>query len=228
MAKKGKFIVIEGTDGSGKATQADRLVIYLRGRGHKVHLIDFPRYYDSFHGDTISRYLNGEFGDVYDVNPYLASLTYALDRVTAKEELSSWLNAGNDVIANRYTLSNMAFQAVKLPLNKRDEFIGWVEEMEYRVHKIPREDLVIFLHLPTEYSQQLIRRKPPRAYTKKTRDIHERSMAYLQEVEKQYLALYERFQHIRKINCLDKSNHIRPIEEIHKEIINLLKDENLL
>ena len=228
MAKKGKFIVIEGTDGSGKATQADRLVIYLRGRGHKVHLIDFPRYYDSFHGETISRYLNGEFGDVYDVNPYLASLTYALDRMTAKEELSHWLNSGDDVIANRYTLSNMAFQAVKLPPSQRDEFIDWEEKMEYKVHKIPKEDLIIFLHLPTEYSQRLIRRKPKRAYTKKTRDIHERNLTYMREVEKQYMALYERYRHIRKINCLDKSNYIRPIEDIHKEIINLLKEEKML
>jgi dTMP kinase len=88
---KGKLIVIDGTDGSGKATQSQLLIEYLKAQGFKTKFIDFPRYYTSFHGGMVGRFLRGEFGRINEVNPYLASLTYALDRLTAKDELEDWL-----------------------------------------------------------------------------------------------------------------------------------------
>jgi nucleoside 2-deoxyribosyltransferase len=119
---RGKLIVIDGTDGSGKATQCQLLLDYLKKVGYRTKYIDFPRYYSSFHGGMVGRYLKGEFGGLDEVNPYLASLTYALDRLTAKEDMDTWLRNGNLVVTNRYTSSNMAFQTVRVKPEERENF----------------------------------------------------------------------------------------------------------
>src|SRR3989344_5328339 len=157
--KKGKLIVIEGADGSGKATQTALLKAYLEQKNYPVETIDFPRYWGSFHGKTIARYLKGEFGGVDSVNPYLISLAYSLDRATAKREMNTWLREGKIVLANRYATSNMAHQAAKLPERKREHFLNWLMELEYKVNKIPKEDLVIYLHVPTATAQVLIQNR---------------------------------------------------------------------
>jgi len=96
---------------------------------------DFPRYYSSFHGKIAGRFLAGEFGD--DVSPYLASLAYALDRASAKEEMDLWLAHGGVIISNRYATSNMAHQGARLPENKRAEFLDWIDELNIKYTKFP-------------------------------------------------------------------------------------------
>lgn len=145
---EGKLIVIEGSDGSGKTTQASLLKAYLEKESFSVETIDFPRYKESFHGKTIEKYLKGEFGKLDSVSPYLISLAYSLDRATAKREMNAWLRAGKIILANRYATSNMAHQSAKLPENKREDFLKWLLELEYKVNKIPKEDIVIYLHVP--------------------------------------------------------------------------------
>jgi dTMP kinase len=154
--KKGKLVVFEGIDGSGKTTQLDLLTEYLKERSIPFETIDFPRYWDSFHGKTVARYLKGDFGEVDSVSPYLISLAYSLDRATAKREMNVWLREGKIVLANRYATSNMAHQAAKLPEKKRKEFLDWLYELEYRVNKIPKEDLVIYLHVPVATAHSLL------------------------------------------------------------------------
>src|SRR3989344_6477126 len=106
--KKGKLIVFEGIDGSGKSLQLKLLKKYLDLHRIPNKVIDFPRYKKSFHGETVARYLQGEFGSINDTNPYLVSLAYALDRASAKEEMNKWLSEGQVVLADRYATSNMA------------------------------------------------------------------------------------------------------------------------
>lgn len=226
---KGKLVVIDGTDGSGKATQSQLLLRYLKEKGFKTKFIDFPRYYTSFHGGTVGRYLAGEFGGVERTNPYLVSLIYAFDRLTAREEIEDWLAAGNIIVANRYTSSNMAHQTAKLPPEKRKAFLGWLYEMEYKVHKLPREDIVLFLCLPAEVGQKLVDKKGKRGYASgKKRDIHETNLAHLGESEKMYLYLARTQKHWAKIECLDKKGNLRSPEKVHQSLVKALRIRKII
>lgn len=231
MRSKARLIVIDGTDGSGKETQAKLLLKYLKDKGYKTKYIDFPRYYTSFHGKVVARYLTGEFGGLNEVSPYLSSLAYALDRLTAKPEMERWLRSGNIVVSNRYTSANMAHQTARLPKNKRKDFLDWLYKMEYSVHKLPKEDVVLFLHVPVEIGQQLVdkKRKSKRAYAKgQKRDIHEASLDYLRETEKMYISLSKRFRHWVRIPCVDEKGKLKTREEIHKLVVEALKKEKIV
>jgi len=224
--RHGKLIVIDGTDGSGKATQCQLLLEYLKKAGIRTKYIDFPRYYSSFHGGMVGRFLQGEFGGMAEVNPYLASLTYALDRLTAKEDLEAWLKNGNLVVANRYTSSNLAHQTARVESGKREEFLNWLLEMEYKVHKLPKEDLVLFLHVPAKIGAKLVEKKAKRKYTGgKNQDIAEADLHHLAEAEKMYLELTKRFPHWVKVECLDERGEILPPEQIHQKIVTILKEK---
>lgn len=222
MFKKGKLIVIEGTDGSGKATQLGLLRDYLQKEKYSVETVDFPRYRESFHGRTIRRYLDGEFGEIDKANPYLVSLAYALDRATAKTEMRRFLREGYIVLANRYAPSNMAHQAAKLAEKDREKFIDWDWELEYKVNRIPKEDLVIFLYVPTRVTQELMKARGGKL------DIHERNLDFLTESEKMYLRLAKRFRNWVVVDCLDRNGLLRSREEIHQEVVNVLKKRKLI
>jgi len=225
----GKLIVIDGTDGSGKATQAKLLIKYLKKRDLRFKYIDFPRYYSSFHGGVVGRYLKGEFGGLSKVNPYLVSLTYALDRLTAKEELENWLRGGNIVVANRYTSSNMAHQTARVKAKEREKFLRWLAEMEYKVHRLPKEDLVIFLHVPVEIGQKLVDKKGKRGYVGGSRrDIQEKSLEHLKKAEKMYLYLTKKFNHWVKIECLDKQGKLYSLQRIHQKITDVLCQKGIV
>lgn len=225
----GKLIVFDGTDGSGKATQAKLLAKYLGNQGEQAKYISFPRYYESFHGSMVGKYLNGDFGNLKEVNPYLASYAYAIDRLTAKPQMEDWLEGGCYVISNRYTSSNMGFQAARLPEEERENYWQWLIEMEYKVHKLPKEDIVIFLYVPVEIGQQLVDKKGERGYVKgKKRDLHEENLAFLKEAAQVYLKLCDRYEHWKKIDCVDKKGNLLPKKKIHKKVINLLKEEKII
>ncbi len=228
--RKGKLIVIDGGDGSGKATQAKLLSDYLKKKKIPVKTFDFPRYYTSFHGKMVGRYLTGEFGDVNEVSPYLVSLAYAVDRAGAREEINEWLKKGGIVLTNRYTTTSKAYMSAKIDPDKREEFIEWLDELEYRIHRMPREDLVIYLDVPLEISQKLMEKRVNRNYTNGQRkDIHERNLAYLKEVEKMYLDLIKKNKNWIKINCLQVADHsIKSKEEIHQEILKVLKEKGII
>lgn len=224
---KGKLIVIEGTDGSGKGTQTKLLIDYLKKQKRKVFMADFPQY-DKFFGKLVGRYLDGEFGDIKQVNPYLASLPYALDRASARDEINAKLKSGSIVISNRYAFSNMAHQSANLPPKERVKYIKWDEELEYNFNKLPREDLVIFLYVPSKFNQALVDKKNSRNYTNKKRDILEANANHLLEAEKQYLWLSKHYKHVRKINCTNKKGELRTIPDIHQEIIRVLNKEKII
>ncbi len=225
---KGKLVVIEGSDGSGKGTQLALLVDYLKIHHLPHATLDFPQYYKTFFGRWIGRFLKGEFGRVEDLPPYLLMFPYAADRWQAKEDIERWLAEGKLVVSNRYTGSN-AYQAAKLPASERERFITWSFDMEYKAFGIPKEDLVIFLYVPFAVSQRLIELKNARKYlgNGKNKDIHESNITLMQEVERVYLYFCKRFPHWVKIDCT-KNAEILPKETIHQKIVELLKRKKML
>lgn len=230
--RKGKLVVIDGTDGSGKGTQTQLLLQYLEDKKIPNKYIDFPRYYTSFHGKMVGRYLKGEFGGLNSASPYLTSLFYAMDRLTARDEIIDWLEEGNTVIANRYTTSSMAFQTARVEKEKRDEFLQWLYEMEYKEHKLPKEDLVIFLYVPVEISQKLLDKKANtegRRYTAgQKKDINEADVNYQKEVLKLYLELAKKYKHWEVIKCVDNKGRLLTIEKVHGKILGVLKKHKIV
>ena len=140
MATRGKFIALEGIDGSGKRTQIDLLASGLNARGLATFRIGFPRY-ESFFGKLVGRYLNGEFGALDAVDPHLSALLYAGDRLEAKLEIEAALSDGKIVLADRYIGSNMAHQSERVSPEKREEFLAWLKHLEYGLYRLPVEDL---------------------------------------------------------------------------------------
>jgi len=205
--QKGKLIVIEGGDGSGKTVQAKMLVEHLNKSGIPSDYYDFPQYYHSFHGETVAKFLRGEFGKIYEVSPYLASFPYALDRASVKVKMQKQLAKGRYIVTNRYATSNLVYQAAKFATVKENqEFIRWITKFEYEVNGIPKEDIVIYLNVPWKIGLQLTRKKAPRDYLKGHDDIHENHYDYRQKVEELYLKFCKNNNNWIKINCMENTN----------------------
>ena len=227
MPKKGKFIVIEGSDGVGKKTQADLLIKMFRRIGKQVVFYDFPQYEKSFFGQMVAKYLNGDFGDVGDASPHLISVLYAGDRLEAAEHIRHDLNKGKIVISNRYTQSNMAFQAAKFKTEKeKKNFLEWIEELEFGIFNIPRPDMVIYLYASYEISQKMVDKKGKRSYTDKKRDIHERNSGFLKSVEKEYLELAKQNEEWRTIICTS-GDKMLSAQEISQKIFSVVESKKI-
>lgn len=221
-----KFIVIEGGDGAGKGTQAKLLVDKL-SKETKVTFFDFPQYEKTLAGKLVGRYLKGEFGDPLLLSPYIASLPYALDRVSAIDELNKALEEGV-VICNRYTPSNIGHQASKLSEDKRDEFISWLEEMEYGELKIPKPTLVIYLYVPVEISSRLVEKKEARAYiggesSKGEKDGHEKDTEYQRKSIEVYTKMSKERDDWKLVICVE-DDRLLSIEEIHEKVMQIVRD----
>ncbi|OIO41158.1 dTMP kinase [Candidatus Pacearchaeota archaeon CG1_02_31_27] len=224
---KGKFIVIDGIDGSGKATQTNFLVERLKKEGFAVEVADFPQY-GKKSAALVEEYLEGKFGKVNDVDPYIASLFYACDRYEASFKIKKWLEEGKIVVANRYISSNIGHQGAKLEDGKeKNEYFEWLENMEFNIFKIPKPDLTIILYVKPEIGQKLVDQKANyRDYLgEKKRDIHEENLKHLIDASNSYLYAARKFNWI-VIDCLEK-NHLKSKEEIHnliwEKIRNILK-----
>ena len=220
-SRKGKLIVIDGADGSGKATQTERLVAYFK-KHHLPHkYISFPRYKTSFHGKHVGRFLKGEFGGNGEVRPYLSSLAFALDRLTARDQLVDWLKEGNLVIADRYVSASLAHQGSKVSSEKRSSFLDWLYTMEYLEHKLPKEDIVIYLYVPLEVSQELIKKRGSADIADSDLDHQSRTITLYQELVKKY-------PHWVMITCVDKKGKLLAIDAIHQQILEVLRQRHIL
>jgi dTMP kinase len=207
---RNRLIVIDGTDSSGKNTQARLLLKYLRKKGKKAVLISFPRY-GTYFGKLIRKYLAGGFGNPAKLAPEFCALLYAMDRYDEKENIERKLRAGYWVICDRYVQSNMAHQAAKFASRKKqDEFIGWVAMLE---SGMPKAGKVFFIDMPVEISQKLMKSRKG-----KTKDAHERNVPYL----KRTLEIYKRLAKKQKWHWIKaaKNREIKLISEIHNEIIS--------
>jgi dTMP kinase len=215
--KRGKFIVIEGTDGSGKATQAALLLQRLRESGFAVETIDFPRHGEDS-GKLVDLYLTGFFGESAKLNPRLISGFYAIDRLMNKAKINTWLEEGKIVIADRYASSNIGHQGAKVSEEKeREELFHWLHKMEFEEMKIPKPDVHIFLHVPSEVAFELIEKKAQRTYIiGGNKDGHEKSLDHLKAAEISYIHASELFGW-KIVHCAENGK-LLSIEEIHDKV----------
>ncbi len=216
MDGQGKFIVIEGTDGSGKTTQFERLVLALP-ESVKLGTLDFPR-----HGEPpayfVDKYLTGKYGG--DVGPYAASIFFAVDRFDIKLKIFQWFEEGRLILANRYVGSNMGHQGAKFETRaERKAFFEWLYNLEYEVFGIPKPDLNIILHAPAEISYGLVAKKSAREYLKGgERDMHEADLAHQKRAEQVYLEMAELFpRDFTVIECADNGKMLPP-EVVHEKV----------
>ncbi len=211
----GKLIVIEGTDGSGKSTQFRLLSQRLEAENVQFKHLVFPRYSEESSA-LIRMYLGGQFGsNPSDVNAYAASSFYAVDRYASyKMDWGSWYENGGLILSDRYTTSNAVHQASKEPENKRKEFWSWLYDFEYDKLGLPQPDLIIYLDVPTDFTEKLMRGRESATGTQA--DIHEKDMAYLATCRETGRAAAE-FYGWNVIHCV-RDGQMRSIEDIHEEI----------
>lgn len=224
--KKGKLIVIDGIDGSGKATQVKLLHSKLKKDGIKVKTIDFPRYYDNFFGSLIGEYLSGKYGDFIKMDPRVASVLYAADRFESSKEIKKWLEAGFVVIADRYATANQIHQGGKINDPKeRKEFLDWLNKMEYTVFTIPKPDVVVYLDVPFEVSKEWLQKKVAqrkKKYLKGRKDVAEDNLMHLKNSRNSALQLYKENRNWEKIECCKGSVCMSP-EQVHEKIYQIIK-----
>ena len=228
--KQGKFIVIDGTDGSGKATQTQMLVARLESLGLAVAMVDFPQYGEKSAG-LVEKYLNGEYGEADEVGPYRASIFYACDRYDASFKIKKWLKEGKIVIANRYVTANMGHQGGKIanPLERKNYF-SWLYELEYEIFNIPKPDLNIIFHVDAAVAQKLVDQKGHRDYVNGARrDLHEADINHLRRAEQVYLEIAKTFPDFTLIECT-RDGQIMTRQEIHnlvwREVSRLINFED--
>lgn len=219
---KGKLIVIDGTDGSGKATQVALLTEHLKKDGYKVKVVDFPEYYKNFFGEFIGHCLSEQYYNFLNVHPKIASVLYAADRWESSDEMRDWLKKGYIVIANRYVSANQIHQGGKTrDAKRRNDFLKWLDQMEYEVFGIPRPDLTLYLSLPINIVLQLLKdrdsSKMKREYLKKKKDVHESDVQHLINSRKSALKLEKEIKNFVKIECAEKGK-IMTREKIHEII----------
>lgn len=212
----GKLIVFEGTDGSGKSTQFQRLCQRLEQRSFPFRRLIFPQYQERS-SSLIKMYLGGEFGPrPGDVNAYAASSFYAVDRYASwKKVWGEYYQSGGLVLSDRYTTANAVHQACKLPEAEWEDFFRWLFDFECGKLGLPLPDLVFYLDMPTERAVELLRGRESATHT--SGDIHEVDTAYL-ALCRQAALRAERCLGWRKIPCVDSRGNLRTEADIHAEI----------
>ena len=216
----GKLIVIEGTDGSGKSTQFRLLSQHLEQEQVSFKHLVFPRYSEESSA-LIRMYLGGQFGSKpSDVNAYAASAFYAVDRYASyKMDWGQWYEDGGLVLSDRYTTSNAVHQASKEEGAAREAYLKWLYEFEYDKLQLPRPDLTIYLDVPTDFTEKMLRGREQATNT--TADIHEKDMAYLatcRECGRAAAGYYG----WTVIQCV-RDGRMRTMEDIHNEIYAAVK-----
>lgn len=216
----GKLIVIEGTDGSGKSTQFRLLSEHLANDGVPFKHLVFPRYSEDSSA-LLRMYLNGQFGKKpTDVNAYTASTFFAVDRFASyKLDWGAYYHGGGIILSDRYTTSNAVHQASKEPEEKRQAFLQWLYDFEYNRLGLPMPDLTIYLDVPTDFTERLLRSREQATHTQA--DIHEQDTAYLaacRETGRKAAAYYG----WTVVDCV-RDGVMRSIDDIHGQIYVLVK-----
>jgi dTMP kinase len=218
MNSKGRLIIIEGGDGSGKATQSARLVERLTAEGHAALRITFPNY-ESPSSALIKMYLGGDFGDSAEaVNPYVASTFYTVDRFASYT--TAWkaaYEAGTVIIADRYTTSNLVHQGAKIEEpGARHAYFKWLQEFEYSLFGLPKPDAVIFLDVPPAVSRQWMADRSSKMDGTDQKDIHERDQEHLDKAYRTAQELCDLENWIRVAAV--EADRLMGVEEIHERV----------
>lgn len=212
------FIVIDWIDGSGKGTQVKIVSEKLKAMWKNVLVLDYPRYGEKS-AFMVEKYLNWDYWK--EVWPKLASIFYAIDRFDDYRKIKNNLNKYDYIISNRYISANMIHQAGKInTIKEKEEFLSWVEDLEYNIFWIPRPNKTIFLNISPEISQKLVLKKKKREYLKlwKKMDLHEEDKNHLKNAHDTALIVVEKNPDWFKIDC-EKDGEMRKIEEITDDIL---------
>lgn len=222
--KKGKLFVIDGTDGSGKQTQFQRLQERLTQENIDYKTVSFPNY-DSPSSSLVKMYLSGEFGkNAKEISPYIASTFYAADRyATFKTQYQEYYDNGGIILADRYTTANMVHQAGKIEDEaEREKFLNWLWDFEFNLYGLPVPTKVFFLNMPVEKSLELIKDRENKFTNQAKKDIHESDTNHLIDAHKAACFVAKKYDWY-EVKCVDENNNIRTIDDIHEEIYNEFK-----
>lgn len=215
--RKGKLIVIDGVDGSGKATQTKLLAEQLVKDGFEIEIADFPQYGKKSAG-AVEEYLSGKYGAV---DPYAGSVFYAVDRFDASFNIREKLESGKIVISNRYVTASAGHQGSKIADRpERIKFFKWLDNLEYKIFNIPKPDLNVILHVPVKVARKLMaKRQETRKFAieKGKRDIHERDMKHLERAEKVFLEICGLFPNTKLVECFEDNRLLTP-QEVHNKV----------
>ena len=219
----GKLFVIDGTDGSGKQTQFEKLKERLNKDGIEYRTVSFPNY-DSPSSSLVKMYLSGEFGtNAQEISPYIASTFYAADRyATFQTGYKKYYEDGGIILADRYTTANMVHQAGKIKdKEERDKFLKWLWDFEFNLYKLPIPTEVFFLNMPVEKSIELMKNRENKFTHEEKKDIHEANKEHLLDSYNAACQVAKEYNWY-EIKCV-KDDKIRTIEDIHEEIYNEIK-----
>ena len=213
---QGALFVIDGSDGSGKATQTKRLVERLRDEGFDVETVSFPRYGKKSCG-LVEEYLSGKYGSAEEISAHAGSLFYALDRYDASFEIRAWMARGKMVVADRYVAANMGHQGSKITdVEERLAYLMWNDHLEHEVLRIPRPTVNIILSVAPEIAQQLALANAE-GKAKVAKDIHENNAAHLRAAYETYKDIASRFPNFVHIDCAPEGT-LCSVDEIHSRI----------
>ena len=219
----GKLFVIDGTDGSGKQTQFQKLQESLTKDGINYKVVSFPNY-DSPSSSLVKMYLSGEFGEnAKEISPYIASTFYAADRyATFQKGYKKYYEDGGIILADRYTTGNMIHQAGKIKdEEEREKFLNWLWDFEFNLYGLPVPSEVFFLNMPIENAVDLIQNRENKFTHQDKKDIHERDINHLKDAYEAACDVSKKYNWY-EIKCV-KNNEIRTIEDIHQEIYKEVK-----
>jgi dTMP kinase len=217
-----KIIVLDGGDNVGKATQADLLLRRLMDEGHNVGKLDFPRYNQNTYGHLIRECLNGTRGDFMNLDPKIAATLYAADRYESKVQMMEWVNEGRTIILDRYVSANMLHQGAKIEdADEREEFLKWLDHVEYEIFGMPRPDLTVYLDVPPDESQKLLEYVV--GLGAKVVDVAEADRLHQAKVSHCAKYLSSSRERWVTVQCLT-DGVLRSREEIHEEVYNLVKE----
>ena len=219
----GKLFVIDGTDGSGKQTQFEKLKERLEKDGVDYRTVSFPNY-DSPSSSLVKMYLSGEFGtDAQEISPYIASTFYAADRyATFQTGYKKYYEDGGIILADRYTTANMVHQAGKIKdKEERDKFLKWLWDFEFKLYGLPVPTEVFFLNMPTEKALELMKDRKNKFDENAKKDIHESNEKHMKDAYEAACDVAKEYNWF-EIKCM-KDNKLRTIDDIHEEIYEEVK-----
>lgn len=225
--KKGLFVVLDGNDGSGKATQAQSLVARLQSEGRECLLLSFPEYENNLFGGLLAECLSGKRGDFVHLDPHITSTLYAADRFESSAKIRAALEEGKVVIADRFTSSNQIHQGGKIRNeSERTTFLSWLDRMEHETFAIPRPDVIIYLKVPVETSLVLLadkRRAKNVNLGDGEMDQVESDREYLDRSHETAGWLMSCQENWRLIDCLGADGYMRTREEIGVDVMTAIK-----
>lgn len=231
ILNRGKIIVVDGIDGSGKKTQTEILVERFLSEGRKVVRIDFPQYENNLFGKLLKQVLSDEKYNFLNVDPHIASVIYAADRWESKEKLDSYLKDGYIIILDRYVSSNQIHQGGKFPLTEegqenRKKFMEWLSEMEHKVFKLPEPDVIFYLSLELDTVKRLMEERGSKEAHRV--DVVDKNYEYQKNSRLSALKLAEEDPKVKIVSC-DLNGSLRSIEdinnELYEEILKVIKQQ---